>query len=144
MKILTYFSEATQLMEPSDLEELLTQARAFNTAHGISGLLLYQSRCFLQTLEGNADVIDTLYQRIKADKRHCNLKLLFDQPLQERCFQNWSMGFHLPNDHLFKQRKGYLDVLGTDIATEIDLAEEMTFTMVSLFKQYVRNATTAI
>ena len=143
MKTLTYFSEATRSMEPSDLEALLNQARAFNTAHNITGLLLYQSRYFLQTLEGNDKDIDPLYEKIQADTRHTHLKLLFDQPIDQRSFQDWSMGFHLVADHAYANTEGYIDVLDKDILTEIDLADEMTFTMVSLFKQFVRDALSA-
>ncbi len=139
MKMLIYFSKATRVMEASDLEILLNQARAFNVANEISGLLLYQSRCFLQAIEGEQEAIEPLYKRIQADTRHTDLKLLYNQPIDQRCFQAWSMGFHLPDDQAYKDMEGYIDILNTDIANEIDLAEEMTFTMVSMFKQYVRD-----
>ena len=139
MKMLIYFSEATRTMQASDLEALLTQARSFNSANGISGLLLYQSRCFLQALEGAAEAIDPLYERIQADSRHTNLRLLYDQPADRRCFEAWGMGFHLPDDEHYQSLPGYLDIFGSGIVNEIDLAEEMTFTMVQLFKQYVRD-----
>ena len=139
MKNLIYFSHATRPMEANDLQALLDFARDHNSAHDISGLLLYQAGYFLQALEGEPLEIQKLFERIKRDTRHCKVTKIYDQEVDERSFADWNMGFHVVTGDDMKSCDGYTDVLSDEVATnEIDLADEMTFCMVSLFKQYVR------
>ena len=49
---LIYVSLATRPMTPGDLVELLTQSRDKNARLGITGLLVYHNREFMQLLEG--------------------------------------------------------------------------------------------
>jgi len=51
------------------------------------------------------------------------------------------MGFHLVTGKELKDYDGYSEILADDLEPrEIDLANEMTFVAVSLFKQYIRAA----
>ena len=90
---LLYSSTATYEMEEKNLLDILSVAREFNAAHGITGLLLYHAGAFMQVLEGEKDAIFDLYDRIVADERHAGLHLAFHEPIEERSFRNWAMGF---------------------------------------------------
>lgn len=141
MKNLIYFSHAAHAMEGEELQELLTHARAYNSTHGITGLLLYQAGYFLQALEGEESDVLELFKKIEKDSRHHTVTKLYDQDVTERSFKEWQMGFHIITADELQGFEGYSDVLSSKVATnEIDLANEMTFVTVSLFKQYVRAA----
>lgn len=128
-------------MDGDDLKSLLEGARRSNGAHDITGVLLYQAGYFLQVLEGTPEDVMPLFRRIERDGRHTDIQKLYDQEIEERGFADWSMGFHVVTGPDLESCEGYNDVL-TDavITTEIDLANEMTFCVVSLFKQFVRAA----
>ena len=138
---LIYFSHATQAMESKDLKDLLTRARERNKLRGITGLLLYQSGYFLQALEGDDDTVHELFKKIQKDSRHHTVTKIYDQEADERNFKDWQMGFYLVTGKDLEGYDGYSEVLSDEVETsEIDLANEMTFVTVSLFKQYVRAA----
>ena len=90
---LVYVSSATSLFRLPDLVGLLEQARELNARDGISGLLLYRDGAFVQVLEGPREAIQATYQRIQSDARHTRVVTLLDEPLAEREFADWRMGF---------------------------------------------------
>jgi hypothetical protein len=89
-----YASAASRDFETDELAELLQVARENNAKLGLTGMLLYAEGSFFQVLEGEADVVDALYVKIKRDKRHDNLALIIKEPIQERYFDDWTMGFY--------------------------------------------------
>ena len=140
---LIYFSHAARPMSGDDLQVLLAGARERNKVKGITGLLLYQSGYFLQALEGDAEVVHELFKKIEKDSRHHTVTKIYDQETDERNFKDWQMVFHLVTGNELEGYDGYSEVLSDEVETsEIDLANEMTFVTVSLFKQYVRAAET--
>ena len=91
---LTYVSRSVRLMNDSDFDTFLEQIRPKNKSFDVTGLLLYKDKTFLQVLEGKAENIDTIFQKIEQDPRHFKIKLLeHSQPCEKRFFPNWSMGF---------------------------------------------------
>lgn len=64
-----YVSSAVAPFTPQELLELLRRARQDNEAAGITGMLLYRSGNFIQTIEGPAAAVDTLLKRIACDPR---------------------------------------------------------------------------
>lgn len=90
---LIYASVATVEFGISELTELLRQSREKNMRLGLTGMLLYCNRSFLQVLEGEEHVIDELYQKIMSDPRHTQLATIIREPIPKRYFENWSMGF---------------------------------------------------
>jgi len=73
------------------LLDLLHDARDYNAADGITGLLLYREGCFLQILEGKPDLVEDVSQRIARDLRHHEVEVLLDQEVDTRLFPQWSM-----------------------------------------------------
>ncbi|MEM7383695.1 MAG: BLUF domain-containing protein [Verrucomicrobiota bacterium] len=140
MKLIIYFSKATREMTPDDLQSLLQHARTYNVDHGITGLLLYDDGCFLQGLEGEEKEVTALYEKIARDSRHHDLIELYDQPISERSFPEWHMGFHQIEGHELTDQKGYHPVLKDNFSSEpIDMEDEMTFHLLCLFRQFVKD-----
>ncbi len=76
----------------AELDRILAGARRFNQENGITGFLLATQTAFAQVLEGaDADVRKT-YDRIMADTRHRDLRILSAMPTTERLFAGWAMG----------------------------------------------------
>ena len=95
----SYVSEIALRDEDRDacLMRILAQAQCRNTALGVTGVLILRGNIFLQTLEGPANAVNALFSSIRQDKRHHNIYVLLNEPLQERRFGDWAMeGFHDP------------------------------------------------
>jgi hypothetical protein len=90
---LCYASQATRELNRADLLDLLTEARQFNAAHDLTGLLLFQDGHFLQVLEGEPEQVRSLFQRIKKDPRHNQVELIFEEIVSQSEYPDWSMGF---------------------------------------------------
>jgi len=110
---LTYSSLATRDMSHADLLDLLRQAREKNARHGITGLLLYRQQEFMQLLEGERSEIFAMYESICADPRNRNNNLMWDGPIEQRSFPDWSMAFLAPDELELKTWPGYTDFFGT-------------------------------
>lgn len=88
-----YNSAAVAPMGDDALAELLQQAQKTNAALNITGMLLYADGSFFQVLEGPADAVDTLIDRITIDPRHERLTVIIREPIARRAFAEWSMSF---------------------------------------------------
>jgi len=88
-----YASRATARFDEAHLPELLDAARAANAARGVSGILLYVERNFFQVLEGEADVVDGVFERICRDERHTRVTRIIHEPIADRDFGDWTMGY---------------------------------------------------
>lgn len=75
------------------LEDILEQSRVNNANSDITGMLLYESGAFFQVLEGEKDAVEALYQKIEQDERHRTVTKLIQEPIEERTFGEWSMGY---------------------------------------------------
>jgi diguanylate cyclase (GGDEF)-like protein/PAS domain S-box-containing protein len=91
LHFLIYVSKATQEMSQEAQNELLKKARRFNRSAGISGCLVYHEGYFMQMLEGKRDVLFSLIDRIKADSRHDDVRIVIEAPARNRVFADWGM-----------------------------------------------------
>ncbi len=73
------------------LAEIFNEARHNNRAHGVTGALLMTDHYFVQALEGDEKVVQSLYDRIAKDDRHDQLTLLESSGVDHRAFGRWSM-----------------------------------------------------
>ena len=108
MKNIVYVSTAVKLMHENQLFDILHNSRQHNAALNISGILLYSEGTFIQVLEGKDAVIDALYSRIQADQRHKNVVKLLDEPIAEKSFSQWLMGFAVTDSAKTEKLLGYL------------------------------------
>jgi hypothetical protein len=88
---LVYVSNAARKLGAADIETILHGAQRENATRGITGALMYYDGRFLQVLEGPAAAVQSVYERILADTRHQDVRLLIREPTSERLFGQWSM-----------------------------------------------------
>ena len=94
---LVYASTAQSGVDLNEFKRILLQAQANNHRRDLTGMLAFNSRIFLQALEGSRDQINDLYARLMRDPRHKTVTLLNYKEIEERHWANWSMGFAAPN-----------------------------------------------
>ncbi|MCB1736548.1 MAG: BLUF domain-containing protein [Gammaproteobacteria bacterium] len=90
---LVYASRATRPYSDDDLIRLLNKARSNNLALNVSGMLLYVEGSFFQVLEGEPDTLHRLYERISTDTGHDKIVKIIEEPIEDRAFGEWQMGF---------------------------------------------------
>lgn len=88
---LTYKSIATAAPRPSDLDVLVTRARQRNRSLDVTGMLLFEDGCFLQTIEGPPKALATLWSSIQRDARHNHIEVLSEHMVPARLFSNWDL-----------------------------------------------------
>ena len=138
MKRMIYCSQATTDVTPEALVELLGISRRNNEAVGLTGMLLYSSQSFLQLLEGEEAQLGLTYERIVADTRHTNLRLLLDRDVEEPLFPAWTMGFeHVDDEELADELDGFTPattypLVNPDLITNAGVAQ-------TLLKLYAKN-----
>lgn len=90
---LVYVSSALADFGPDELLDLLVKARHKNDQKHITGMLLYKDGNFMQVLEGEESAVRQLFHTIENDTRHSGTIVLMEDPVDERLFGKWSMGF---------------------------------------------------
>ncbi|MGM1018870.1 MAG: BLUF domain-containing protein [Actinomycetota bacterium] len=90
---IVYCSTATRPFSDEELADLLEQSRSNNDAQDVTGMLLYRGGEFIQILEGDKDAVEGLMSRIAEDPRHNDVRVLLEEPLHERRFADWTMGY---------------------------------------------------
>jgi hypothetical protein len=86
-----YVSAAVGPQTPAVTQAILQQSRAYNSQHGITGVLLQGHGIYLQALEGEQDAVNRLYARITADPRHNRVEMVHCENIEQRRYGNWSM-----------------------------------------------------
>lgn len=93
LTFVAYSSRAVHPFSESELEQLLVESRARNTASNISGLLLYRQEKFIQFLEGPTEHVLELMESIGRDDRHEDVTILWREQTTARRFAEWTMGY---------------------------------------------------
>jgi hypothetical protein len=102
---LLYISTAERAFNNKELEELVTESRAWNSLHGITGFLAYvegvsegETNCqFIQVIEGEKKDMEEVLTIIEEDPRHKNIFVIKEGYINERKFDSWNMGFERLN-----------------------------------------------
>jgi len=108
-----YASRALTAPDDTEVEALLDHARRKNAALGITGMLLQIEDSFFQVLEGDADVVDSVYRVIAQDERHDRVTQIIREPIAQRSFGEWSMGFQALQRADARQLVGTNDFFGS-------------------------------
>lgn len=90
---LGYVSTATRALDQADILEILDQAERTNSRLNITGVLLHRGESFFQVLEGEEGPVREVFGRILEDSRHKRVEVLFEEPVVNREFPDWRMGF---------------------------------------------------
>jgi hypothetical protein len=98
LRQLVYISSVKGPAVAIDPETILIASRRNNAQAGITGLLYFDGRRFLQALEGEAEAVERLYRHIAADPRHHALVVLSDRHVEAREFGDWAMGYAIKGE----------------------------------------------
>lgn len=88
-----YASAASRPIAERELQAILEHSRVNNAGLDITGMLLHVEGSFFQVLEGPAERVAALFDRISQDERHEGVVEIIREPLPRRAFGQWSMGF---------------------------------------------------
>lgn len=92
-----YFSDAVLSDDfdarNSQIQAILHSAREFNQPINVTGALVYDRGHFLQVLEGDRENVGRIMERVMRDDRHRNIRLADFSEINERRFNQWSMGY---------------------------------------------------
>ncbi|MEM1036414.1 MAG: BLUF domain-containing protein [Pseudomonadota bacterium] len=99
---LIYVSEAAPNLSAKGIQKIVNISHLHNQMSNITGLLVHDEGYFLQILEGVPSDVEATYQRISKDRRHSNCQLLLAQPITQRAFPKWLMGYR-DRETLFTQ-----------------------------------------
>ncbi len=118
---IAYASSSRDYLLHAVLSEILEVSERNNARDGITGVLMYHDRLFFQVLEGDRDLVEHCYERIVKDFRHTGISLMWDNPVEERVFSDWAMGYagSVPiGDYTSASSRSLADLLSEDDATK--------------------------
>jgi hypothetical protein len=95
---IVYTSKARSDINDAQIVNIHSIALSNNAQSGVTGMLLYTKGTFLQVIEGEADIIDRLMEKIKSDTRHYDVEVVVRNSITNHEFKNWSMGYRRLED----------------------------------------------
>lgn len=119
---LIYVSLAERKMSQADLTDLLDRARAKNARLNITGQLVYHRQEFKQILEEDEVDVLALYDTICEDTRHRGPYVLWEGPIAQRSYPEWSMAFLAPGPASREGHTDYANYLRTGLGTQAQSA----------------------
>ncbi|MCC4213063.1 BLUF domain-containing protein [Leeuwenhoekiella parthenopeia] len=98
MYAICYVSDERKELNKEDLILLYEQTVYNNYREQITGVLIYKDGSFFQVLEGEHQIITSLFDKIKKDKRHMNVITLFKRE-SDRVFDDYLTGFSIVDNY---------------------------------------------
>jgi hypothetical protein len=77
----------------AQIRQIVATAQTRNSEAGLRGALTFNENCFAQVLEGADDDLAPLYEKIRCDPRHTDVKMLMQDNPTRRLFSSWSMAY---------------------------------------------------
>ncbi len=95
MKSLLYVSRSCLAPGETEFEvnKIVATARSQNEPAGITGALIFTQTHFAQYLEGPADAVDALMEKLRQDPRHADVQVVRAHQFTRRHFSDWSMAY---------------------------------------------------
>lgn len=90
---LVYTSFRSAECDDMAIQDILTSCKKNNPKREVTGLLLHSDNRFLQYMEGNKAEVEALYTLIQSDPRHSNIQQRNFEPITDRVFPSWEMGY---------------------------------------------------
>ncbi len=142
---LIYISQPTDVFSNDEIGALLNDAREHNSAHQITGFLLFDGQEFIQLIEGPAAKVDALFANIEADNRHKNVQVLIKEDGQDRVFEDWSMAYTFLDDTSAQRFGGSMsDASASAISELISSQTSATLRLISGLFDKVSNPVEAL
>lgn len=86
-----YASIAPAPLSRLQLAAILETSLSANALAQVTGMLLHCDGSFLQVLEGPRAGVQGIVARIRRSPLHCDMHVLFDEPIGQREFGDWAM-----------------------------------------------------
>ncbi|MCB8946072.1 MAG: BLUF domain-containing protein [Ardenticatenaceae bacterium] len=134
-----YASSSIELLTDEQLVAILESSQRNNERLGITGMLLYHDGNFIQAIEGPDEAVLELYEKVKNDKRHRDVTLLGKDPITERQFPTWTMGFKNLNQLSPEDRVRFNQFLVDDLTPEyFQSRPTRAYILLMSFKETIR------
>lgn len=95
--MIIYCSRSRLVGTAAELEaqtrQILASARVNNKKAHVTGAMTFNEIGFAQVLEGVTSDVMPIFERIRRDTRHCDLKILSRTSPAHRMFPYWSMAY---------------------------------------------------
>ncbi len=135
---LIYSSRACNKISHDEVEKILSQSMESNVENNITGILLYIDGVFLQILEGEESDVLGLANRIEADSRHSEVKIIAKSEVEGRIFNNWAMAYV---DIDKEKLANWLEIDGTVSIDEVIQNIELK---ANIFPDYIKHIFTTV
>ena len=120
-------------LSTTELNTLLAECQRNNAKIDVTGMLLYREGSFFQVLEGERTVIEALLDKIASDKRHNHTVKIISEPITNRSFGDWTMGYPDISSEELAQIPGLNDFF-TQSKSYLELGESRAKTLLAAFK----------
>lgn len=105
MHLIAYHSRSLIAEEGFDqeLKKIFETCTKNNVTKDVTGVLLHEGGYFVQLLEGDKENLDDVMSRVADDRRHTDIIVFVDEPIDQRQFPNWAMEtFYLSNPEILQ------------------------------------------
>ena len=131
---LVYESHPTEALNKEQLRDILTKSQFKNIRLNLSGLLVFHAGKFMQLLEGGKKEVGELFEAIRRDPRHTDIKVVLESDCQFRSMPSWVMG--LSSDDNLVEMSSSMDYYITPDVT-IQICESMQGEVGRIFLQFM-------
>ena len=90
---LIYTSRVSPGVDSREVRDILAVSQRNNAERGLTGALLFNSKFFIQWLEGSRSAVNERFRVIGTDKRHYDAEILDYTAIDRRTFAAWTMGY---------------------------------------------------
>ena len=90
---LVYTSFRKPDCDDAEIQKILDSCKKNNPGRNVTGILMHSDKRFIQYIEGEKKDLLELYDLIKEDPRHGGINQRNLEPIKERVFPSWQMGY---------------------------------------------------
>ena len=124
MLSLIYVSVADTDITQKKVEALAIHSARNNADHNVTGLLAYDTRRFMQLLEGDEKIVLAIMRQIESDSRHTGVSYVRREHREHRECPTWSMqSLIVPGTGL-----GSADIFAHSLPTQMAFDTKVIFT----------------
>ena len=91
LSFLLYVSQATDSLSEEAQTALREKTLLYGQRENVTGVLVYRKGFFMQYLEGHEEELLDLFQKLRGNPRHFNVRVLSRGTLDKRLFNDWSV-----------------------------------------------------
>jgi hypothetical protein len=135
LHILAYFSSATSRFQYSNLTDIIKASATNNERLGVTGLLCYYDRSFVQFLEGEEDVLHDLYEKIKKDPRHTGACTMLNEPIEGRLFDKWNMALRNVDEFKGEEKDVILELFRVNLDRKVNGHVRLVELLLDIFRR---------